>query len=47
MCSKLVFPAYYGNVGSLKTTTNYKNPSQSTKSIVKTIGYDATYGIDG
>lgn len=45
-CRKLIFPPYYGNIGSLKTFSNYKSPSKSTKTIVKTIGYDITYSID-
>lgn len=46
-CNKLIFPPNYGNVGSLKTTANYLTMSKSTKSLVKSVGYDTTYGIDG
>ena len=46
-CNKLIFSPNYGSIGSLKTSANYKNPSKSTKSIVKSVGYDTTYSIEG
>lgn len=44
-CKQLTFPTYFGNIGSLKTTADYSNPSKSTKSVVKNIGMDDTYQI--